>query len=100
MALIGWPYSKTQTQPTLEKLQQDHCKKQKCVSKKKVPFSLLRENVVDKCGHVIFKDSKVVVFHTNDLAASMLMVKIVQQDNKTAIRAVHSLGNTHRWTGK
>ena len=63
----------------------------------KIPFQPPTINVVEKAGHIVFKDKKIVVFCTNDLALTLSLLMLFG-DNDEAIKALDSVGYIHRWT--
>jgi hypothetical protein len=53
----------------------------------------------DKCGYMVLKDSKVVVFYTNDLAGTP-PEPISDASNAKTVACVHGLASLFRWTGQ
>ena len=54
--------------------------------------------VAEKAGYIVWKDKKIVIFYTNDLASSP-SVPILDGSEKEAQSAVHGLSILTRWTG-
>jgi hypothetical protein len=52
----------------------------------------------DKCGSIVFKDSKSVLFCTNDLLGSPPEPVLLGSDEK-AVRGNHGVAKLPRWTG-
>ena len=59
------------------------------------PHDLVAENA----GYIVWKDKKIVIFYTNDLASSP-SVPILDGSEPEARSAVHGLAILSRWTGK
>jgi hypothetical protein len=56
------------------------------------------DNPAERAGFIVFKDSKVVIFYTNDLLENPPEPIIDDSDNR-AIKCVHGLSKISRWTG-
>lgn len=52
----------------------------------------------DNAGYIMFKDSKVVIFYTNDLADTPT-ADVLDGDSEEAIRCCHGLATANRWCG-
>ena len=52
----------------------------------------------ENTGYIVFKDKRVVVFYSNDLADTPPPV-ICGAENADAVRCVHGLSSLERWTG-
>jgi hypothetical protein len=52
----------------------------------------------EKCGCIIFKDSKLVLFYTNDLLENPAEPVLLGSDAQ-AVQCVHGLAKLSRWTG-
>ena len=74
------------------KNQKDLLKTQKCT------FEPPLINLADKSGFIIFKDKKIVIFHTNDLAFTPSKDLLLGRSDK-AEKAVNLLGIICWWTG-
>ena len=55
--------------------------------------------VAEKAGYIVWKDKKIVIRYTNDLASSP-SVPILDGSEREAQLAVHGLSELTRWTGK
>lgn len=64
----------------------------------RVPFTPSADTVATKSGYVIWKDSKIVIFYSNDLKATPSNA-ILKCTSGEAIACVHGLANLERWTG-
>ena len=85
--------------PDLEKLQRKHAAEQKKKKKaKRTPFVLPLDLVADNAGYIIWKDSKLVLFYTNDLESTP-SVSILDGKSNEAISCVRGLAPLKRWTG-
>ena len=83
----------------LDKLRREHNKLQKNLpSNERKPFTPPTSQVADKAGYIIFKDKKIVIFYTNDLACTPSK-PILLGKSEEAIKAVNGLGKLYRWTG-
>ena len=56
------------------------------------------DDAANKAGYLVFKDSKVVVFYTNDLLENP-PEPILQGSDERAVKCVHGLAKISRWTG-
>ena len=54
--------------------------------------------VAENAGYIVFKDKKVVVFYTNDLASTPSKPILFGEDEE-AVKAVDGVGYIFRWTG-
>ena len=54
--------------------------------------------IADKAGYIVWRDSKVVIFYTNDLLNAPTN-PILDGDSEEAILCVRGLGAIRRWTG-
>jgi hypothetical protein len=61
------------------------------------PFIPSHEMVSPKAGYIIWKDSKVVIFYSNDLANTPSK-GLLHGDDLEAIDCVNGLGILYRWT--
>lgn len=85
--------------PDLEKLKRQHAALQKRLPMaKKTPFVAPHDNIADNAGYIVWKDSKIVIFYTNDLAKTP-SEPILDMNDEEAISCVHGLCTVHRWTG-
>lgn len=85
--------------PTLDVLRRKHLAEQR----KKPPsersaFVVPTELVAEKAGYIVWKDTKVVVFYTNDLCDTPTRA-ILDMDDDEAKHCVHGLAPIERWTG-
>ena len=55
--------------------------------------------VAEKAGYIVWKDKKIVICYTNNLA-SLPSVPILDGSEREAPLAVHGLSIITRWTGK
>ena len=55
-------------------------------------------NFAEKAGYILFKDSKAVIFYSNDLGLTPSK-PILHSHEDEAISAVRGIGNMQRWTG-
>jgi hypothetical protein len=62
------------------------------------PFIPPLELRSEKAGYIVFKDSKVVIFYTNDLF-EMPPEPLLQCTDERAVKCVHGLAKISRWTG-
>jgi len=79
--------------PNYERLRNQHRQQ-----RHSTPFVPLLDDPAEKCGYIVFKDSKVVVFYTNDLASNP-PEHVVQGSDERAWTFVHGLAKISRWTG-
>jgi hypothetical protein len=85
--------------PNYDQLQRSHAAAQRPLQKEqRTPFVPPMELIAEKCGYIVFKDSKVVVFYTNDLASTPSR-PILHSSDEEAISAVNGLGYIKRWHG-
>ena len=83
----------------LKTLQQAHAREQSKKPKaQRVPFVYPEDSVAEKAGYIVWKDSKVVVFYTNDLASTPPSA-ILDGTDEDAIFCVNGLAELERWTG-
>ena len=59
----------------------------------------LHDKVTEKAGYIVWKDKKIIIFYTNDLASSP-SIPIIDGSTPEARSAVHGLAILSRWTGK
>ena len=64
----------------------------------RVPFQIPLGPKSPNCGFILWKDSKLVMFYTNDLAHTP-SEDILHDTSEEAIRCVNGLGPLHRWVG-
>jgi hypothetical protein len=64
----------------------------------KKPFILCHELVAECAGYIVWKDSKLVVFYTNYLAATSKK-SILNDDEEEAITCVPGLPTLFQWVG-
>ena len=67
--------------------------------KDRVPFDYPVTKIADKAAYVVWKDSKVVLFYTNDLAATPSQ-PIMEGTERESIACVNGLAQLSRWTGE
>ncbi len=80
-----------------DQLQRQHASLQRRLPKnQRTPFIPPMNKVAEYAGYVIFKDSKVVVFYSNDLALTPTE-PILSTQNESAIEAVRDLAVIKRW---
>ena len=81
------------------KLCNQHNKNQKDLPKtQKCTFESPLTNLADKSGFIIFKDKKIVIFYTNDLAFTPSRDLLLRRSDE-AEKAVNFLGIICWWTG-
>jgi hypothetical protein len=86
-------------QPELSLYQQRHQARNKDLDKsEREAFVPPMDNVSPDCGYILFKDSKIVIFYSNDLDG-MPSEAILDDSNEEAIRICRGLSSIHRWTG-
>ena len=88
----------------LKDLQQQHAREQnKKPMAKCRPFVYPRKSVAEKAGYIVWKDSKIFFFYSNDLASTPTKPIIDGsgggEDEDEAIKCVHGLSELKRWTG-
>ena len=82
-----------------EALKTAHKKKQKKLAKEsRVAFVPPTSDVTDKSGYIVWMDSKVVLFYTNDLAATPTRA-IINVTDEQAVMCINGLAEIHRWAG-
>lgn len=79
--------------PNYERLRNQHRQQ-----RRSGPFVPPLDNPADKAGYIVFKDSKLVLFYTNDLFENPPQPIIMGTDER-AWRCVHGLAKISRWTG-
>ena len=85
--------------PNLTDLRNKHNSEQKKQSPSdRVPFSPPTNLISDNAGYILLKDSKVVIFYSNDLAGTATEA-ILTSSSAEAIALVHGLAKLYRWTG-
>jgi hypothetical protein len=83
----------------IDKQRRQHAAMQKKKPKtERTPFIPMHEKVHPKAGYIVWKDSNVVIFYTNDLAATPSQNVVVGTDQE-AIDCVSGLGTLFCWTG-
>jgi hypothetical protein len=55
-------------------------------------------NPAKNCGYIVFKDSKIVLFYTNDLVEDPPEPVLLGSDER-AVKCVHGLAKLSHWTG-
>ena len=81
--------------PKLEKLRKERNKLKKSPKKEKTTFVPPLTNPAENAGYVVFKDRKLVVFYSNDLA-TIPSKDILLRKNEEAIKAVNGLVKLHQ----
>lgn len=76
---------------------QHEAKEKKKPRNERVPFQIPLGPKSPNCGYILWKDSKLVMFYTNDLAHTP-SEDILHDTSEEAIRCVNGLGPLHRWT--
>lgn len=64
----------------------------------RIPYQIPSDCIAEKAGFIVFKDSKVVLFYTNDLYQTPTKATL-HQDSQEAIQCVNGLAKLSRWTG-
>lgn len=83
----------------VEKMRQKHNSEMKKLAiAQRVAFVPPHESIANCAGYIVWRDSKVVVFYTNDLHATPSTF-ILRGNTEEAIRCVHGLEKLQRWTG-
>jgi hypothetical protein len=83
--------------PDYERLRNQHAAQQ-CRLSSRSPFIPPLDQVANNSGFIIFKDSKVVVFYSNDLFETPPEAVLHGSDER-AVNCVHGLSTISRWTG-
>ena len=79
----------------LERLRRRHAAEQrKKPVARRTPFEAPTELIAEKAGYIVWKDSKLVVFYTNNLAKTPSK-PILDGLSKEAIECVHGLAAVH-----
>jgi len=76
----------------------DHRRNEHRRQSNQTPFVPPLELRSEKAGYIVFKDSKVVIFYTNDLF-EMPPEPMLQSTDERAIKCMHGLAMISRWTG-
>jgi hypothetical protein len=88
--------------PDYECIQNQHSSQQRHLSStstgSSTPFVPPLDRPADKCGCIVFKDSKLVLFYTNDLLENPPEPVLLGSDAQ-AVQCVHGLAKLSRWTG-
>jgi len=84
--------------PDYDKLRNQHTAQRRRSGSASPSFIPPLDNKASKCGYIVFKDSKVVVFYTNDLAEDPPEPILMGSDDR-AVKCVHGLAKISRWTG-
>jgi len=85
--------------PDYERLRNQHAAQQKRVrAGDKSPFVPPLDRIADKAGFIVFKDSKIVLFYTNDLIDNPPCAITMHTDER-AVHCVGGLAKVSRWTG-
>lgn len=85
--------------PELSKLQRQHQNRNKDKGQtEKQKFIPPTDLVASNAGYIVFKDSKVVIFYTNDLAGTPDHAIMDGTLTETAMLC-HGVSKIHRWTG-
>jgi sporulation protein YlmC with PRC-barrel domain len=83
----------------LDKQRKQHAYSQRKLNKEtRTQFVPSHQKPADCAGYIIWKDSKIVIFYTNDLSSTP-SEPILDGGNEEAILCVRGLGIFHRWTG-
>jgi hypothetical protein len=67
-------------------------------AEERTQFTPPEELIAENAGYVVWKDSKVVIFYTNDLASTPSRA-VLDGTDQEAIDCVHGLAPVWRWTG-
>jgi hypothetical protein len=83
--------------PEYDRLHNQHSSQQKRLSNNntRVAFVPPLDSIAEKAGYIVFKDSKVVIFYTNDLMENPPEPMLQGTDD----RAVQCVGGLAHWTG-
>lgn len=85
--------------PDLEKLRRKHvAAEKKKPANQRTQFVAPTELVAENAGYIFWKDSKLVVFYTNDLASTPSRC-ILDSTSDEAVLCVRGLAPLKRWTG-
>ena len=85
--------------PNLQVLRKAHASEQRRKPPgERTTFLAPTELVAENAGYIVWKDTKVVVFYTNDLCHTPSR-EILDMDDAEAIDCVHGLVPIDRWTG-
>jgi hypothetical protein len=80
-------------------LKRQHTNAQNSLPKaQRSPFFPPLTQIAEKAGFVVLKDNKVVIFYSNDLAATPSQ-PVMDATSEEAVRAVNGLCTIQRWTG-
>ena len=97
----SWKLVRTYDKNTeIEKYRRKHTNAMKKLNvKNRTPFVPPHDKVAEKAGYIVWKDKKIVIFYTNDLASSP-SIPIMDGSTPEARSAVNGLAVLSRWTGK
>jgi hypothetical protein len=85
--------------PDYERMRSQHASQQRRVrASDRTPFVPPLSNAADRVGYIVFKDSKVVIFYSNDLVENPEEPILLSTDER-AVRCVGGLARISRWTG-
>ncbi|OWZ00028.1 hypothetical protein PHMEG_00028870 [Phytophthora megakarya] len=83
-----------------EKMEEKHNRSQPKIPKRiRIPFPTVAPvTIASHAGYIVFKDSRTIIFYTNDLTVTM-SESILSSSSQEAVRYVHGLHPIARWTG-
>jgi len=82
-----------------DQLRGQHAAQQRRVpAKDRTPFVPPLDSVAERTGYIVFKDSKVVLFYSNDLVQTPPEAILLHHDER-AVQCVGGLAKISRWTG-
>jgi hypothetical protein len=83
-----------------DRLRNSHASQQRRIatSSQRTTFVPPLDNIADRSGYIVFKDSKVVIFYTNDLLQNPSEPILLGTDDR-AHQCVGGLAKISRWTG-
>ena len=68
------------------------------VNQQRTPFVPPLDRPAEKYGYIVFKDSKLVLFYTNNLLENPPEPVLLGSDDR-ALRCIHGLAKLSHWTG-
>jgi hypothetical protein len=88
--------------PDYERIQSQHSSQQSRLSStstgSSTQFVPLLDRPAEKCGYIVFKDSKLVLFYTNDLLENPAEPVLLGSDAQ-AVQCVYGMAKLSCWTG-